>query len=191
MAQERATRAGLRELAPAMTSSVPPAGSPAPRGLDDIANHITVADIEVERLCNGGRWTMCIPARPDVDSDLLIARALGDARYLLGLVSQQDAEIAALREDKARLDALERYAIAYNTRGGSEEDFARLMMDEEETEVEFSVTGLRTSWGCRIGQGATLRAAIDGARQWEDAPNLEDFADNVPARSSPPGGTNL
>ena len=38
---------------------------------------------EVSALCNGRKWRMCIPARPNEDSDLVIADALSKAKAML------------------------------------------------------------------------------------------------------------
>ena len=109
-------------------------------------------------------------------------------------LTQLQAERERLVKDSARLDALERYALAQAERSDFSEEFARVeMVDPENAEEEedrdedpereplFEVTGPATLWGCRLGDGATLRDAIDGAMLWEHAPNLDDMDSSEPA----------
>ena len=59
--------------------------------LDKIALMARDADNELQRLCDGKRFKMCIPARPD-DSDLVIGRALNVIPALLRRVRELEAE---------------------------------------------------------------------------------------------------
>ena len=62
--------------------------------LDKLAADEQAASEELQRLCNGKKFTMCIPARED-DSDLVIARALGGTRYLIERVRELETALAA------------------------------------------------------------------------------------------------
>jgi hypothetical protein len=55
---------------------------------------------EVSALCNGKRWTMCIPAREGKDSDLIISAALHKADEALALL---DAERPSVPMEPLRL----------------------------------------------------------------------------------------
>jgi hypothetical protein len=100
--------------------------------------------------------------------------------------------LRAARKDSERLDAMERFARE-NKRGaeGYAEAFAELVViapedldhETDTAEEEWMVNGPRTSFGCRLGHGPTLRAAIDKAVAWQDAPNLNDFDDSDPSVS--------
>ncbi len=67
--------------------------------LESIKQRKAAADAEIGALCEGKRWRMGIPARPDYDSDLLINAALGDIPALIAeverLTQQRDAALAA------------------------------------------------------------------------------------------------
>ena len=52
------------------------------------------AHAEVHRLCEGARWTMQVPARPERDSDLVISAALGDIGYLLDQLAEARRQLA-------------------------------------------------------------------------------------------------
>jgi hypothetical protein len=74
-----------------------------------IRERAKLAHAEVSRMCNGKRWTMCIPVEPD-DSDITIDNALRDVPALCDEVEDLRAALAkAERErDEARA-ALEAY----------------------------------------------------------------------------------
>ncbi|GAA4928982.1 hypothetical protein GCM10023224_05460 [Streptomonospora halophila] len=61
--------------------------------LDAIAARKQAASKEVARLCNGGRWEMRVPARPDADSDMVISRSLSDIDVLTAEVRRLTAEL--------------------------------------------------------------------------------------------------
>ena len=50
---------------------------------EDTTTRLAAAEAELDRLCDGGRFIMSIPAREGYDSDLLIPAALSDLRGLL------------------------------------------------------------------------------------------------------------
>src|SRR5690625_3978622 len=54
--------------------------------VEDMATRLAAAEAELDRLCDGGRFIMSIPAREGYDSDLLIQAALTDLRGLLALL---------------------------------------------------------------------------------------------------------
>lgn len=101
------------------------------------------------------------------------------------------AYIAELEADRERLDAMERFARETNDGDGFSDGFAELAIntDDDDGTPLFEVNGPRTSWGHRIGEGATLRAAIDAALAWEHAPNLETLGDSEPVPAGSPGDT--
>lgn len=53
---------------------------------------ISKAKDEVSELCGGKRWTMSIPARPQDDSDLVIADALAKSRDALRAAQERIKE---------------------------------------------------------------------------------------------------
>jgi hypothetical protein len=61
--------------------------------LEAIERRNEAASEEVDRLCNGGDWTMRIPARPNRDSDLVIGASLADISALLAEVKRLRAWI--------------------------------------------------------------------------------------------------
>lgn len=52
----------------------------AVKDLASVIAEIDKAQDEVKALCHGKRWIMCVPARPDEDSDLVISGALRAAK---------------------------------------------------------------------------------------------------------------
>lgn len=61
--------------------------------IEGIKAEVEQAREEVHALCNGKRWTMRVPARPDVDSDLVIARALDHERALLAYIEELEGVV--------------------------------------------------------------------------------------------------
>jgi len=59
------------------------------------------AQAEVHRLCEGARWTMRVPARPERDSDLVISAALGDIGYLLDQLAEARRQLAEATDPAA------------------------------------------------------------------------------------------
>ncbi|MBV2364284.1 hypothetical protein [Streptomonospora nanhaiensis] len=62
--------------------------------LDAITAREEAAFKEVDRLCEGGRWTMRVPVE-DTDSDVVIGAALADVRNLVGEVRRLRADLDA------------------------------------------------------------------------------------------------
>jgi hypothetical protein len=88
-------------------------------------------------------------------------------------------ELERLRADAVRLDALERWALAYVETGNCEHIVTLEKFDDEEApDREFSVTGPRVGRGVwQQGLGVTLRDAIDHALGFDaefDAASAED-----------------
>lgn len=52
----------------------------ATKEYESVIAEIDKAQDEVKALCHGKRWIMCVPARPDEDSDLVISGALRAAK---------------------------------------------------------------------------------------------------------------
>lgn len=69
--------------------------------LDAIAAREQAASLEVHRLCNGGRWTMRVPARDDADSDMVISRSLSDIDVLTAEVRRLTALLETARTHHA------------------------------------------------------------------------------------------
>lgn len=77
---------------------------------------ITKADAEVIALCQGKRWIMQIPARPDADSDLVIADALALAERLADALEAAETDLhAAIDTARERGEALKRVAALHRT----------------------------------------------------------------------------
>lgn len=74
---------------------------------EEIQNHITKAEMTIEALCNGGRWTMSVPARLNEDPDLIFARVVGDAKTLLSENARLEAALA--ERDDAHREACNAY----------------------------------------------------------------------------------
>ncbi len=85
-------------------STPAPGGEPMP-ALDDtdariaaIETALDQADAMVTAICHGvKRWTMCIPAQPETDSDLVISRGLACGRVALTALRESRAECSRLR----------------------------------------------------------------------------------------------
>ncbi len=76
--------------------------------LEAIKQRKAAADAEIGALCEGKRWRMSIPARPDYDSDLLISAALQDVPSLIAEVERlRSAAALALAAFRARRDVEE------------------------------------------------------------------------------------
>jgi hypothetical protein len=105
------------------------------------------------------------------------------------LLWQERRELLTARKDADRLDGLQRFGLANLGDGLWDQDVARIEsvgesdQDEEGVAVvipKWTIQGPRTNWGCRLGEGATLRQAIDEALAWENAPNLNELDDSEP-----------
>lgn len=70
--------------------------SPADDRVAQIRARAEAAHAEVHRLCEGARWTMQVPARPERDSDLVISAALGDIGYLLDQLAEARRQLAEM-----------------------------------------------------------------------------------------------
>ena len=78
----------------------------------EMRTDIDAANAEVNALCHGSRrWTMTVPAEPDRDSDLVIARALSDASALLAQLAEEQAKVERLEGEKATLVDAVQHAI--------------------------------------------------------------------------------
>jgi hypothetical protein len=82
---------------PALSPAVPvPADMVA-----QIAARNEAAHAELVALCEGKRWTMQVPARETLDSDLIIGASLADVPYLLSELAAAHRE----RDDRAEVIA--------------------------------------------------------------------------------------
>lgn len=88
------------------------------------------AHAEVHRLCEGARWTMQVPARPERDSDLVISAALGDIPYLLDQLAEAERNLASVHETMQ--DALRSNELIREMAAGfmAERDEARRQLAE-------------------------------------------------------------
>ena len=68
---------------------------------DELIKLLDKAHDIVVALCHGERWTMHIPARPDSDPDLVIGRALREARAFILAARRPSAEPAKDARDIA------------------------------------------------------------------------------------------
>lgn len=57
------------------------------KDLGDVEQRLTNAHDALQRLCDGERFTMHIPAQPHRDIDLLISNSLNDVRGLVNTIS--------------------------------------------------------------------------------------------------------
>lgn len=64
--------------------------------LEKIERETQVARDELARLCNGKRFTMCIPVRED-DSDIAISNALNEIPELIQRVRELEAAVTETR----------------------------------------------------------------------------------------------
>jgi hypothetical protein len=63
--------------------------------IDDIKARHSKATAELHRLCDGGKFTMCVPVQ-ETDTDILINRSLHDVAFLVDEVEQLRAVLEAI-----------------------------------------------------------------------------------------------
>src|SRR5690606_33036389 len=113
---ERGMRLPDANTATAIRNAIDAAsGSGADAAVREALDAIKKAHAAVDDLCNGRRWTMSVPARPDADPDLVIGDALTKAERVIRSLADVPTAPGALRAahqerdaDARRLDALDR-----------------------------------------------------------------------------------
>jgi hypothetical protein len=90
---------------------------------------IAAAENKVSALCDGKeKWTMRIPADPDRDADLVIARALGMAKRAIDTIT---AELAAARQEFAEwVDASRKALDTHDALAARVRELEATLLDE-------------------------------------------------------------
>lgn len=88
-----------------------------------VATRLAAAEAELDRLCNGGRFIMSIPAREGYDSDLLIQAALSDLRDALETDTiKENCPMGMHITDDARAEAWRRFPDGVDVETGEPVD---------------------------------------------------------------------